>query len=228
MFNWPRAAIGMTISHDMTIVNVDWRKNLIKKVKFDVTDAMIHQGELVNIDLLLKNTNTHFRGQSLALAIDDNWIEQQTFTLNHSHKKAIDYLIKQKISLGNVYDYHIHQDQCTIWQLSKIRYHSYQQLATKMSLTLRSIEPESCAKIRLFTQTLPQPYGIYYAATLYIIDHDKIVFSHHVLNDDIESAVQLFENLHQQKIHHLINPTKQDDIDPEFLTAYSTAISLRT
>ena len=227
MFNWPNGVIGMAVNHHITTVHVNWRKKLLNKARCDATDAMIHHGEVVNAELLLKNIGWHAHGKSLALAIDDNWLEQQTFATHHANKKALDYLIKQKISPGNRYDYHLHSGQCTLWQLSKNRYASYQQLAKKMGLTLKSIEPESSAKIRLFTQPLPQPYGIYYQSVLYVIDHDKIVFSHQVLNHDIEHAAQLFESLQQQKITQLIQPPeRKEDIDPEFLTAYAAAVNL--
>ncbi len=225
MFNWPSYAIGLAISHELTIANINWRRKLIKKVKCPLTEAIIRQGEIVDVDLFIKNIGTTFHGKSLALAIDDNWIEQCSFTINPARKKAIQYLIKQKVSPGNLYDYHLHQDQCTVWQLSKTRYQSYQLLAKKMGLTLKSIEPISCAQMRLFTQKLTQAYGIYYASTLYVVYQDKLIFSHRVLNDELEPAISLFEQLHQQKIHQVISEIKAMPckIESDFITAYSTA-----
>lgn len=225
MFNWPRAAIGMAISHDLTIANINWQKKLIKTTKCLLTEAIIKQGEIVDVDLFIKHIGTRFRGKSLALAIDDNWIEQLSFNINPDHKKVLPYLIKQKILPEHLYDYHLHQDQCTVWQLSKKRYQSYQRLAKKMSLTLKSIEPFSCAKIRLFTQKLTQPYGIYYDDTLYVVYQDKLIFSHRVLNDELDPAIKLFEQLHQQKINQITRNMHAlaCKVEPDFITAYSTA-----
>lgn len=233
MFNWQRCAIGMAISHDLTIVNINKRGKLLKKAKYPLTESIIQQGEIIDAPLLLNNIDLRFRGKSLTLAIDDHWIEQQSFTIPRAPLKAILYLIKQKALPENVYDYYIYQNQCILWQLAKTRYHSYQLLAKKLGLTLTAIEPQFCAHLRLFTQPLPQPYAIYYSPTLYIIHQDTLIFTHHVLKDEIESAIILFEQLHQQKIKHLVSNKPYTtsrklilinaSIDANFLTAYAAA-----
>lgn len=240
MLNRPSYAIGMSISQGLTVVNLNRHHKLIHNVKCPLTDTMIRQGEIIEIDLCIKAIDFKLRGKSLVLAIDDNWIEQQRFAIPQIHRKALDYLIKQKVSPGNAYDYHLYQGQCTLWQLSKTRYQSYVGLAKQLGLTLTVIEPESCANARLFAQNLPQPYGIHHHGTLYVIDHNNVVFSHPISNGGLEQGIQLFEKLHQQKLTHLISnqdcsltssctpiflrTNKSYDIDPDFMTAYSAAL----
>lgn len=241
MLYWPSAAIGMSIHHDLRIVRLNRQGKLIENIKYSLTDTMIRQGEIINFESWRTVLNAACRAKSLALTIDDNWIEQQRFVIPHTHRKALPYLIKQKIVPGNAYDYHLYQDHCTLWQLSKTRYQSYVHLAKVLGLRLKSIESESCAQLRLFRQNLPQPYGIYHHSTLYIIDHDTLIFSHPVLNDEVEQGIALYEKLHPQTITQLLSTRpvaassklsvsmiqEPDHINPEYLSAYAAARRMR-
>ena len=236
MFNRPGAAIGLAISHDLTIVSLNWRKKIIGKTYAALTENVLQQGEILDIkqfSQLLPNTE---KLKYLALAIDDDWLQQQSFPLHTSNKQAIHYLVKQKRAPGNLYDYHITNNQCTIWQLTNSIFKSYQKLAKSLNLTIQLIEPLSYAQSRIFKKTFSKPYAIYLQSEnskMNIIKNGKVIFSHPVINHNIDHAIGLYEKLHNEKISELISnqackcklrlTIENISLDPRYLAAYSTA-----
>lgn len=208
MFNRTGTALGLALSHTMTNVTLNRQKEIIMKKHLTSTEGLINQGEIIETKNLVQAIQPHKKTKRIALALEDDWFEQQSFPIQSPHKRALLFLIKQKVTPGNLYDYQLRAGHCTLWQLSKNLYEHYLNLANAIGGTLKLIEPLSHAQSRIFKQKADGTYAIYFQGPnekLNVIKNNQVIFSHTVINHEPNKSIQLYEHLQQDKITTVIS-----------------------
>ena len=200
MFN--RATVKMSLCAQTCV---------LRSQAIDISKQMNDDGNIADgtqlANTIQKQLQHTLKGHNIALAIPDAWIDYQSLSLAQCDARHQPYLIQQQCQTTPCYDYRVIGTTAHVWQLALTQYQAYQQLCQALGAKLQSIEPYSQRLQQAAPQHLKQPYAMigHFAETqLYVVQNSTVVFSHSILDDNIDSALTLFEQSHQQSISTIV------------------------